>query len=71
MTVKLNNGFAKVEFKKGEYLVCIKDFDGTFNLEILNYNVKTGFASGYICENKKMLSTINKYAKKYDVVFEL
>lgn len=59
--------FAKVKLAKDINLICFKIND-TYNLIKEDYSLGLGFEIR-ICENKKRLSTINKYAKEYNIIF--
>ena len=67
MKVTLNNGFAKVDVSNNRVLEVVYH-NGMYDLIIKGYEGKCT-AIGTICENKKRLSTINKYAKEYGVQF--
>ena len=67
MKVKMHNGFASAEIKKGVWLSCSL-YQGAYTL---SYKCESGayIYHNDICENKKRLSTINKFAAEYGVEF--
>lgn len=69
-TIKLKNGKARVEIKDNVFLSVYKS-NNLYDLTMQRPTEKgRGTIFHTICEDKKRISTINKYAKKYEIQFE-
>ena len=71
-TVKLDelSKFAKVDIGNHKSLTCLEVADQGYSLLYKDYS-GSYVSENWIAEDKKRLSTINKYAEKYGVRFEV
>lgn len=65
--VRIQNGYAEKRINGTQILRCTFIGDA-YDLQVLDYG-GGALSIGYIKENAKRLSTINKYAEEYGVEF--
>ena len=64
INLEIKNGYGRVKVGNREY--SVSQIDGLWNLRCQDYSGKY-LVDFYIVENKKRLSTIQKYADKYEI----
>lgn len=63
-----NRQFAEVKINESQEIILVQNNDYTYDL-VLHDNSDRILQIERVYENAKRLSTINKYAKKYDIIF--